>query len=107
MSIIQKLALRLLSPASRQAIAIETTLTTKETIERAIYGIVQKYSFSGGRETTVRTVSTIVRRSDVDGQTNTMAADKKARLAITEQYCEFSKVDLAAVIALGRAYNAS
>jgi len=106
MSIIQKLALRLLSHESRQAIATEATFTTKETIERAIHGIVRQYVPSVGVATTTRTISILVRRSDVAGQLNTMAADKKARLAITEQYGEFSKVDLAALIALGRAYNA-
>lgn len=106
MSIIQKLALRLLSPASRKAIATEATFNTSEAIERAIHAIVRKYSSQNSRETIVRTISLLVRRSDVDGQTNTLGADKKARLAITEQYGEFSKVDIAAVIALARAYNA-
>lgn len=106
MSIIQKLALRLLSPTTRQAIATEATFTTKETIERAIHGILRQYVPGARVESASRTISILVRRSDVAGQLNTMAADKKARLAITEQYGEFSKVDLAALIALGRAYNA-
>ncbi|ARV76898.1 hypothetical protein PHABIO_267 [Pseudomonas phage Phabio] len=105
MSIIQKLALRLLSPESRRAIVDETVYTDKEAIAIAIHGILSSYSKVGPR-TATQVISTLVRHSDVVGQLNTMAADKKARIAITEQYGEISKTDLAALIALGRAYNA-
>lgn len=104
MSIIQKLALKLLSNESMLTIARTTNLSTKETVERAIHAIFTDYQPALSKYA-VSTVSHAVHTSDVPGQTNTMAADKKARGLLTHTLGEVSKTDLAGLIALGRLYN--
>jgi len=104
MSIIQKIALKLLSSESMMTVARSVNLPTQETVERAIHAIVAEYK-PVPQAYAVHVVSDTVSNSDIPGQTNTMAADKRARIVLTDRIGEVSKTDLAGLIALGRLYN--
>lgn len=100
MSIIQTIALKLLSPATRAEIARTTPLPQKAHLELALNSIVTKYTTDVPKAVILYAVS-----AEVGGKligNNSLSADKVARQEITKVLGEVQREDLNAIIALAR-----